>query len=102
MDGEACGLPHNLMQGAACLITCLITLFPDGRTSMEIMKGRLANSRVAECGETILFNILKTKHNPGTFEDQWDAGVYLGFDMRSTESLIRTPVGVFRVADIRH
>ena len=61
---------------------------------MEMMKGRRTNSRVAEFGEIVMFKIPKTKLNPGKFEDQWDAGVYLGFDMRSTESLIGTPVGV--------
>ena len=77
-----------MVRHAACLITrCRVR--PNGRTSMEIMKGRRTNSRVAEFGETILFKIPKTSstHN---FEDQWDAGVYLGFDMRSTESLIGT------------
>ena len=85
---------------AAGLITrCRVR--PNGRTSMEMMKGRRTNSQVAEFGEIVMFKIPKTKFNPGKFEDQWDAGVYLGFDMRSTESLIGTPVGVFRVTDIR-
>ena len=89
-----------MVRHAACLKTqCWVR--PNGRTSLEMMKGRRTNSRVAEFGETIMFNIPKTKLNPGKFEDQWDAGVYLGFDMRSMESLIGTPVGVYRVTDIR-
>ena len=68
---------------------------------METMKGRRTNSRVAESGETIMFKMSKTKLHPGNFEDQWDAGVFLGFDMRSTESFIGTPAGVLRVPDIR-
>ena len=48
---------------------------------MEIMKGRRTNPRVAEFGETILFNIPETKLNPGKFEDQWDAGEHLGFEI---------------------
>ena len=61
----------------------------------------MTNSRVAEFGETAMFKIPKTKFNPGKSEDQWDSGVFVGFDMRSTESLIGTPAGVFRVTDIR-
>ena len=68
---------------------------------MEIMKGRHTNSRVAEFGDIVMFKVPKTKLNPGKFKDQWNAGVYLGFDMSSTESLIGTPVGVFRVTDNR-
>ena len=68
---------------------------------MEMMKGRRTNSTVAEFGEIVMFKIPKTKLNPGKFEDQWDTGVYIGFDIRSTESLIGMPVGVFRVTDIR-
>ena len=89
-----------LVRHAACLITrCRVR--PSGKTSLEMMKGRMTNSRVAEFGETVMFKIPKTKFNPGKFEDQWDSGVFVGFDMRSTESLIGTPAGVFRVTDIR-
>ena len=69
-----------MMRHAACLaIRCRVR--PNGRTSMEMMKGRRTNSRVAEFGETIMFKILKTEFNPGKFEDRWHAGVYFGFDM---------------------
>ena len=36
----------------------------------------------------------KTKHMPGKFEDAWDEGVWLGFDMRSNENLIGTTQGL--------
>ena len=89
-----------MVRHAACLITrCRIR--PNGRTSMEMMKGRQSTAGIAEFGETVMFKIPKTKINPGKFEDQWDSGLFVGFDMRSTESLIATPVGVFRVTDIR-
>ena len=49
----------------------------------------------------MLFKIPKTKDMPGKFEDQWSDGVYVGFDMRTLESLIATVAGVFKVTDVR-
>ena len=48
-----------MVRHAACLITCC-RVRPNGRTSLEMMKGRRTNSRVAEFAETIMFNIPKT------------------------------------------
>ena len=45
--------------------------------------------------------IPKTNLKPGKFEDRWDEGVWLGFDMRTGEYMIGTKVGVFRVATVR-
>jgi hypothetical protein len=84
-----------MVRHAACLITrCRIR--PNGRTSIVIMKGRQSTAGIAENGETVMFKIPKTKINPGKFEVQWDSGLFVRFDMRSTESLIATPVWVFR------
>ena len=68
---------------------------------MEMMKGRKSNVQITEFGEVVLFKIPKTKFNPGKFEAQWDSGVYVGFDMRTMESLVGTPSGVFKVSDVR-
>ena len=51
-----------------------------------------SNARLAEFGEVIHFKIPNTKLTPGTFEDLWDKGLWLGFDMRSGEHLIGTNV----------
>ena len=88
-----------LVRHAACLIT-RCRMRENGKTAMTMMKGRQSHATIAEFGEHVLFKIPKTKLTPGKFEDQWDSGMYIGFDMRSTESLIATPVGVFRVTDI--
>ena len=56
---------------------------------------------MAEFGEVVMFRIPHTKLSPGKIEEHWDEGVYLGFDMRSCESLIGTPVGVFKVKDLK-
>ena len=69
--------------------------------SLGMIKGHKTNARITEFGEVVLFKIPKTKLNPGKFEDKWDAGVYVGYDMRTMESLVGTPAGVFKVTDIR-
>ena len=84
--------------GAALITRCRVR--PEGRTSLEIIKGRKSNAQITEFGETVLFKIPKTRLNPGKFQDQWDTGIYLGYDKRSMESLIGTSVGVFKVSDI--
>ena len=60
-----------------------------------MIRGRKANAPIAAFGEVIMFKIPKTKLNPGKFEDYWETGIYLGFDMRSMETLVSTPAGVF-------
>ena len=66
-----------------------------------MIKGHKTNAKVTEFGESIIFKIPKTKLNPGKFEDRWDIGTYVGFEMRSMESLVATPAGVFKVSDFR-
>ena len=89
-----------MVRHAAALIT-RYRVRPSGRTSLEMIKGRRSNAQITEFGEVILFKIPKTKLNPGKFEDQWDSGVYLGFDMRSMETLVGTPAGVFKCTDFK-
>ena len=48
-----------------------------------------------------ILTALSAKINPDNFEDQWDSGFFVGFDVQSTEGLIATPVRVFSVTDIR-
>ena len=65
------------------------------------MKGRRTNAKLAEFGEIVHFRIPKTTLMPGKFEDLWSEGVWLGFDMRSGEYMIATPMGVFGVATVK-
>ena len=89
-----------MVRHAGCLISrCRVQ--PNGRTPWEMIRGRKTNAPIAAFGEVIMFKIPKTKLNLGKFEDYWDVGVDLGFDMRSLETLASTPAGVFRVHDIR-
>ena len=73
-----------MVRHAACLITrCRVR--PSGRTSFQLMKGRRSNAKLVEFGEVVHFKIPKTNLMPGKFEDQWDEGLWVGFDMRSCE-----------------
>ena len=89
-----------LVRHAGCLITrCRVR--PSGKTSLELIKGRRVHAKLAEFGENVIFKIPTTRINPGKFDDQWDSGTFVGFDVRSMENFIATPAGVFRVNDIR-
>ena len=89
-----------MVRHAACLITrCRVR--PNGKTAYQMMKGRRTHAKLACFVEIVYFKIPKTKLNPGTFEDRWDEGVWLGLDMRTAEYMIGTSVGVFRVATVR-
>ena len=57
-----------------------------------MMKGRRSNGKLAEFGEVMHFKIPHTKLTPGTIEDLWDEGIWLGVDLRSGENFIGTNV----------
>ena len=89
-----------LIRHAAYLITrCRVR--PSGHTSLQMMKGRRPNSKLAEFAEVVHFKIPNTKLTPGKYEDLWKDGLWLGCDARSGENLIGTDVGVFKVATVR-
>ena len=73
----------------------------NGRTAMQLIKGRRSNTELVPFGESVLFRIPHGKSKPGKFEEQWEFGVYVGFVIRSGESLVATKDGVFRVTSIR-
>ena len=54
-----------------------------------------------EFGENTWFKIPHTKHQPGTFEQRFERGTYLGFIIRSGEHVVGTEEGVFRVTNVR-
>ncbi len=72
----------------------------NGRTAFQMMKGRRSTAKLVPFGECILFKIPKTQHKVGDFEDRWEAGVWVGFIMRSGEHLVATGKGVFRVSTV--
>ena len=73
----------------------------NGRTAMQLIKGRRSNTELVPFGESVLFRIPHGKSKPGKFEEQWEFGVYVGFVIRSGESLVATKDGVFRATSIR-
>ena len=88
-----------LVRHAGHLITkCWVRA--SGKTAYEMIKGRMSNAKLVAFGEAVLFRVPHTKTKPGKFEEFWEHGVYLGFVVRSGESLIGTPDGVFKVSTI--
>ncbi|MBN71658.1 MAG: hypothetical protein CME32_20555 [Gimesia sp.] len=72
----------------------------NGRTAFQMMKGRRGTAKMVPFGETVLFKIPKTGQNPGSFEDRWEQGIWVGFVIRSGEHLVATKNGVFKVSTI--
>ena len=72
-----------------------------GKTAYQEMKGRRTTAKLVPFGERVLFKIPKTKHMPGDFEDRWEAGIWLGFMMRSGEHLVGLSDGVYKCATVR-
>ena len=57
-----------MIRHAAMLITrCRVR--PNGRTALEMIKGRKTDAAPTEFGESVLFKVPKTKIIPGKFED---------------------------------
>ena len=65
------------------------------------MKGRRSNVEVVPFGEAVLFRVPHTKTKPGKFDELLEHGIYVGFIIRSGESLVATKDGVFKVSTLR-
>ena len=88
-----------LVRHAAHLInTCRVR--EDGKTAVQLMKGRKMNAKLLPFCETVLFKIPKTTNPPGDFENRWERGTWVGFMMRSGEHLVATGKGVFRTSTV--
>ena len=92
-------VPWMIRHAAGPITRCRVR--PCGKTSYQLMKGRKSNAKLAEFGEVVHFRIPKTPLMPKKFEDLWNEGVWLGFDMRTGEYMVGTAVGVFRVATVK-
>ena len=73
----------------------------NGKTAFQLMKGFKGIMPVGEFGEGVLFRQPKATEVLGKYEDRWQEGSYLGFDMRSGEYIVGTDSGVFRSGAVR-
>ena len=72
----------------------------DGKTAFQRIKGYKGIMPVCEFAEVVHFRQQKANELPG-YEDRWQDGIWLGYDLRSGENLIGTPRGVFRTGAAR-
>ena len=88
-----------MIRHAGHLIT-RVRVRENGKTSFQVMKGRRSTAKLVPFGECVLLKIPKTNHKVGDFEDRWEAGIWVGFMMRSGEHLVATAKGVFKVSTV--
>ena len=75
-----------------------------GNTSYKLIKGRESIEPIAEFGEIILFKPPLTgaeKAHKESWRDRFVDGVYMGSLIRTSENLIGTAEGVFKVTTLR-
>ena len=73
----------------------------NGKTAFQLMKGFKGIMPVGEFGECVHFRQPKATEVVGKYEDRWQEGAYLGFDMRSGEYIVGTGTGVYRSGAVR-
>lgn len=92
-----------LIKHAANVINCFVVR-ACGKTSFERIKGRRCIEPIAEFGELVFFRPAKTKRekeHKDSWRDRFAEGIWLGTNMRTSESIIGTHDGVFRAGAIR-
>ena len=72
----------------------------DGKTALQRIKGYRGVMPVCEFAEVVHFRQQKANKLPG-YEDRWQDGIWLGYDLRSGENIVGTPRGVFRSGAVR-
>ena len=89
-----------LVRHAAYIITrCRVR--SHGRTSLQLITGRNSLTELVAFGETVVFNIPKTKDVVGSSEERWETGVWIGCTIRDGMALIGTPAGVYKVGALK-
>ena len=77
----------------------------DGRTPHARLSGINFNNTVCKFGERVLYVIPQKHHQQlhcqGTYEDQWEYGVWLGIIPETTEVIIGTTKGVLKARSIK-
>ena len=72
----------------------------DGRTAFQRIKGYKGIMPVCEFAEMVHFRQQKANKLPG-YEDRWQDGLWLGYDLRSGENIVGTSTGVYRTGATR-
>ncbi len=67
----------------------------DGKTRRERLKGKKWRREVAEFGECIYYQVLKTK-GKYSWEERWAEGIWLGVREESGEIVVGTDKGIVK------
>ena len=92
-----------IIKHAASVTNCFVVR-DCGKTSYERIKGRRCIEPIACFGELVFFRPTKTrreKEHKDSWRDRFAEGLWLGSNMRTSESIVGTRDGVFRAGAIR-
>ena len=73
----------------------------NGRTSYEIITGHRCNMQVFGIAEVVMWKMLLDKNKRHKMDSDWERGIYLGVNGRTTEHLVATRDGIFKCRTIR-
>ena len=73
----------------------------NGRTSYEMITGHRCKHMVCGFGEKVHFKTTSEKSRRNKMDTEWDVGYLVGFNARTTESLIGTEMGIISCATMR-
>ena len=73
----------------------------DGKTPYELRKGRPYRRELPEFGESIMYLTVPRGKRRHKFEDRWLTGLFLGLVSRTSEVIVGTEKGCFKVSSIK-
>ena len=96
---DAINRTGNVHEDAGNILS-LFEVGSDGRNPYQRLRGKKTKQPLVEFGESMHF--LTPDHGSlGQMESKWRNGIYLGICMESSEMLVGTSEGVFKVRSIR-
>ena len=73
----------------------------NGRTSYEMMVGHRCKQTVCGFAETVHFKTTTDKNRKNKMDTEWDIGIYIGTNPRTTEYLVHNETGIISCSTIR-
>ena len=102
--GSELDLKHPLTEWMVVWAGDLITRYvprENGRTAYESMTGHRCKQPVCMFGESAMFRIPLVKHARNKSESDWHTGVFVGIEMRTTESVFPNEHGLFKCRSMK-
>ena len=98
LGADSCVIPW-LIEHAGNILS-LFEVGSDGRNPYQRLRGKKMKQPLVEFGESVHF-LIPDHGSLGKMESKWRNGIYLGIRMESSEMLVGTSEGVFKVRSIR-